>query len=75
MSTMRAGGNAPGNDEVARAAKGQPRRVVEIEVAVDLAGQAPAVAEVQQLKVLDFVDHRWIVNCHLLVVAVIVGQA
>ncbi len=53
--------------------KGEPRRVVEIEIAVDFAGQAASVSEMQQLKVLDFMNDRWIMDRHLLIVPMIVG--
>ena len=57
-----------------RAPQCKPRQVAEIKIAVDFAGQAAPVCEVQQLEVFDLVDDRRVVNGHLLVVAVIIGQ-
>ena len=74
ISTIRAGGNAPGNEDVARAAKARPGRVVELEVALDLAVRVPAIGEVQDVMMIEFMDQRRIVDLHELLVAVIIGQ-
>ena len=64
----------PGKDEVARAAKASARRVVEIEVALDLAvGPAP-VGEMQHVAMLQLVDERRIVDLDKLPIAVVIGQ-
>src|SRR3954465_3884512 len=73
ISTMRAGGKAPGNDGGARAAKARPRacrargkggrgRVVEVEVAFNIAIRPAAVTEPQHMMVFQLVDERWIMD-------------
>ncbi len=54
--------------------KGETRRVVEVEVALDFAGRELAVGELQQVVVLDLVDQRRIVDLDEPFVAEIVGE-
>ena len=74
ISTIRAGGKAPGNEEVARAAKARPGRIVELEIALDVAVGVPAIGEVQHVVMIELVDQRRIVDLHQLLVAVVIGQ-
>src|SRR5207302_7597638 len=73
ISTMRAGGKAPGNDEVARG-EGESRCSVEAEVALDVAVRVPTVGKVQYVVVVALMDERRIVNLYELLITVIVGQ-
>src|SRR5499427_10304521 len=54
--------------------EGETRRVVEAEVALDLAVRVPPVAEVQYVMVVALMDEWRIVNLHELLITVIVGQ-
>ena len=71
---MRAGGKAPGNDEVARAAKASARGIIQLEIAFDLAARVPPIFEMQNVAMLQFMNERRIMNLHQLRIAVKVGQ-
>src|SRR3984893_11143047 len=59
---------------VGRRGEGASRRVVEAEVALDLAVRVPPVGKVQYVVVVALMDERRIVNLYELLITVIVGQ-
>src|SRR5262245_9376462 len=54
--------------------KGERSRIVEIEIALDLAVRAPLIAEPQDVLVIELVDQRWLVTLNELVIAGVVGE-
>ena len=74
ISAIRAGGNAPGTEEVARAAKASAGALARSKsLSTSPLGAAP-VFEMEQVPVHALLDDRRIVDGHRLQVAVIVGD-
>ena len=54
--------------------EGETGRIVQIELALDLAVRPPPIGEVQDVVVIELMNERRIVDLHQLLIAVIVGQ-
>ena len=74
ISLICAGGNAPGKDDVARAANASVAAFSSAKSLSDLAICRLPVAEVQNVPVLALVNDRWIVYRNRLLVAVVIGH-
>jgi hypothetical protein len=54
--------------------KGERRRIIEVEITLDVTVGATTIAELQHMMMFQLVDQRWIVDLNELVIAVIVGK-
>src|ERR1700732_4014398 len=74
ISTIRAGGNAPGNDEVARAANASPAALSSSKSLSTFPSGRRPVREMQDMAMLQFFDQRRIMDLQQLRMALVIGR-